>query len=120
MTHAIARLLEPVLCLPTPDRYRHRQHRWQPLDTPVHGCPVPQDHADGSTVHRVGERPPHDEDGPLVRPYFVAHEAHERQEAEARAAKARRRRGIRRGGFLVIAHGAGLRPRPGHGSEAAV
>ncbi|WP_189274722.1 hypothetical protein [Streptomyces atratus] len=54
----------------------------------------------GPTVRRTGERPLYGEDGPLVRPYLVAHE---RQVAEAR----------RRSRTLWIAvHAVDTRPRP--------
>ncbi|MFC9619227.1 hypothetical protein ACFTXM_04255 [Streptomyces sp. NPDC056930] len=54
----------------------------------------------GPTARRTGERPLRGEDGPLVRPYLVAHE---RQLAEAR----------RRSRTLWIAvHAVDIRPRP--------
>lgn len=99
MKHAIARLVRPVrrllICV------RRQRH---PLDPYAYVYPYSCAYVGGPTVHRTGERPPRGEDSPLVRPYFVAHE---RQVAEQRAAEARRRR-IRGGVLLIVAHGLHL------------
>ncbi|MER6101925.1 hypothetical protein ABT115_06160 [Streptomyces sp. NPDC001832] len=54
----------------------------------------------GPTVRRTGEPPLRGEDGPLVRPYLVAHE---QQLAEAR----RRSRKL-----WIVVHAVDIRPRP--------
>jgi hypothetical protein len=46
----------------------------------AHVYPYSCGYVGGPTVRSTGERPPRGEDGPLVRPYFVAHES----EMEAR------------------------------------
>ncbi|MFD5201334.1 hypothetical protein ACFWM7_14565 [Streptomyces sp. NPDC058375] len=99
MKHAIARLLKPVrrllICV------RRQRH---PIDPYAHLSPFSCAYVGGPTVHRTGERPPRGEDGPLVRPYFVAHE---RRVAERYATEARRRR-IRGGALLIAARGVHL------------
>ncbi|RPK83768.1 MULTISPECIES: hypothetical protein [Streptomyces] len=99
MKHVIARLLKSVRRLLIP--VRRQRH---PLEPYAYVHPYSCAYVGGPTVYRTGERPPRDEDSPLVRPYVVAHE---RRVAEERATEARRRR-IRYGALLIAAHGVHL------------
>ncbi len=105
MTDLIARLFEPLLRLPFPGRGRHR-----PTGSRAYECAYPYscDYVGGPTAHRTGERPPHEETGPLVRPHL---EVHERQLAEVRRQRTRRR------ALWLAVHGADVGPRSIHGVE---
>ncbi|MFC7931485.1 hypothetical protein [Streptomyces cinereoruber] len=102
MLHCIARMLDPLLrLLWPPPSGRHR-----PPYTPV----VPVRDLPGPAPVRATEPYFRGEDGPLVRPYFAAH--------ERRQADARRQRGRRRALWLAV-HGIDIGPRVIHGREVA-
>ncbi|MYV65795.1 hypothetical protein GT043_07565 [Streptomyces sp. SID2131] len=95
MLHRIARMLDPLLRLLWPPPYAPA--------VPVRDLPVP-------APVRALELCFRGEDGPLVRPYFVAH--------ERRQAEARRQRGRRRALWLAV-HGIDVGPCVIHGREVA-
>ncbi|QNE77198.1 hypothetical protein F0344_23625 [Streptomyces finlayi] len=113
MTHAIARLLEPLLRLLLPSGKRRRPPTLS-TDVYPYSCP----YVGGPTAYRTGERPPRGEDSPLVRPYLVAHERQLAEEAARMAAEERRRRARRRTLWLAV-HGVDVGPRFIHGVEVA-
>ncbi|MGW0545846.1 hypothetical protein [Streptomyces altiplanensis] len=107
MTDFIARLFEPLLRFRRPGRERHR-----PADSRAYERAYPSPYScayvGGPAAHRTGERPPREETGPLVRPHL---EVHERQLAEVRRQRTRRR------ALWLAVHGVGAGPRSVHGVE---
>jgi hypothetical protein len=101
MLEFIARLIEPLLWLLSPARGRHR------LPSGTAGA-VASCEDTGPVVAAPRDAVPQSVNGPLVRPYLVAHEKH-REEA-------RRQRARRRTLWLAV-HGIDLGPRVIHGME---